>query len=358
MKRIATLTFQNADSYGAMLQAYALQQSIMRMGYDAELLNYSCDAIANSYRMSLTPKGVVARLCRTPYYQLRQARFDRFRNDYLRLSSEVSKNNLAIFASRYDAVIVGSDQVWNPFLTNGDDAYFLTFLNQNQRKLAYAASMGVVAWDEEQKQRYLQWLSSFDYITVREKTACDYLRSNGVAADVVCDPTLLLGMKDYLAITANSAEKEPYTLLFCLETPFAKSVNFARMLAQSRNERLVVIHNGKIPVRKAKNVRSAGPCEFLALIANASQVVTESFHGICLSISFEKEFYYFDPRKPSAAMSRSSRITDLLDGLGLSDRMVDLPINSSSQIDYSTVKKRLAKIRNASLAALNRSLEA
>lgn len=357
MKKIATLTFQEADSYGAMLQAYALQKAIQLLGYETEILNYSCKAIVNSYRMSPTPKSVVARLCRTPFYQVRQSRFRKFRADRLVMSDKVAGDELGSFSARYDAVVVGSDQVWNPLLTAGDPTYFLTFLRPEQKKVSYAASIGLAEWRSNERDAYLPLLHSFDCLTVREKTASEYLSRYGVAAKVVCDPTLLLTQSDYIEIENDNRTSLPYVLLFCLEDPFGQSVSFARRIANAQGGRLVVMHNGKLPVPNAKNVRDAGPCEFLSLVHHASMVITESFHGICLSLMFRKPFFYFDPRAVNKTISRSSRITDLLSALDLSNRIATSEIRDYPPVNYSEVTAKLSAMRETSFEILKQSLE-
>lgn len=52
-------------------------------------------------------------------------------------SEKLDKKALSHVADRYDAYIVGNDQVWNPLITGGDSAYFLDFVKDRQKKFAY-----------------------------------------------------------------------------------------------------------------------------------------------------------------------------------------------------------------------------
>lgn len=355
--KVATLTFQGAYSYGALLQAYALQNAIRSLGYDTEIIGYSCSAIEEDYGFPRTFRGIVGRVLRTPFFQIRQRRFDSFRRQHLVISKDVTKSNISSAAVAYDAVVVGSDQVWNPEITGNDSTYYLDFCLDGQRRVAYAASMGISAWDEKTECKNLGMLSGFDCLSVREKTARKYLLSQGIDAEVVCDPTFLIIRECYLDLIKETSLPKKYTLLLCLQNPYAKSIEFARDVARKREESLVVLHTGWHRVNGAKNIRAAGPSEFVTAIYKASCVITESFHGVCFSIIFNKNFYYFDPRSTEKRKERTSRITDLLIECGLEARDSRAGVCQLDDIDYREINKRLAQIRQRSADFLAASLD-
>lgn len=355
--KIATLTFQNADSYGAMLQAYALQTAIRNMGYETEILGYICPAIEADYGFPRTLRGAVGRALRTPFFQIRRKRFKSFRCQFLSIGSDVERKDISSAGAQYDVFVVGSDQVWNPEITGSDSTYFLDFCSKKQLKVAYAASMGVNAWSHDAESENLRMLSDFDYLSVREFTAQEYLAAQGVRAEVVCDPTLLITPESYRALLQKDVVHGKYTLLACLQNPYKESVEFAREVAYERGERLVVLHSGWHDVSGVENIRSAGPCEFLTAISGASCVITESFHGCCLSILFGRDFYYFDPRINGQVKARSNRITDLLNDLGLAERDARDSVFPRDSIDYQVVNERLSQVRRKSAAFLKESLD-
>lgn len=355
--KVAILTFQGANSYGALLQAYALQTAIRAMGHDVELLGYRCPAIQEDYGFPRTPRGIAGRLLRTPFFQIRQKKFDSFRKRHLSIRDGIERSGITSAAEAYDVIVVGSDQVWNPEITGNDSTYYLDFCAGGQRRVAYAASIGIKAWDASAEPGNLMMLAGFDYLSVREATAQEYLATCGIQAEVVCDPTLLIAPDGYHSLSTNPVPHGRYTLLLCLQNPYAKSIEFARDIAYRRGERLVVLHSGWHFVHGVQNIRSAGPCDFLTVIKNASCVITESFHGCCFSVVFNRNFYYFDPRNITKGEDRTSRITDLLKELGLESRDSRANVYQHDDIDYQEVNKRLDQIRRRSTAFLERSLD-
>ena len=100
-------------------------------------------------------------------------------------------------------------------------------------------------------------------------------------------------------------------------------------------------------------IRTAGPEDFIRLFSEASFVITDSFHGTCFSVNFEKPFVCIP------ATDKANRQEGLLSSLGLLDRIVyseDRFDSISRQIDYSNASKRLNNLRQDSLSILERSI--
>lgn len=345
-KRVAILTFQGADSYGAQLQAFALKRHIEELECEVEIVNYNCIAIKREYGFPKSPKRLIGRILRTPAYQIRRARFNQFREQFLELGQEVSYDKLAEYTKQADIVVVGSDQVWNPDITNNDPSFFLDFCSPSTKRVAYAASIGSRQWSPENEAKHLKYLRRFSKISVREKTTSCYLENLGIPSVVSCDPTLLFSSGEWRTLLKIEEQKveHPYVLLVCLQNPFPESVELAFKVANIMGCEVKVLHTGRKIVKGAINIITADPIDFVRLIDGASFVISESFHVCCFSIQFRKNFFYFDPRTTGSSRSRSVRITDLLNQAGLSDRALSTNYSNDLNItvDYDECTSNLA----------------
>ena len=205
MKKVKTVTFHLANNYGALLQAFALQQ-ILQKKYDAEILNYDNTFISDNYRVF---KPINKNPIKTIYHlfkdiinynqeKKRVLAFDNFRKK-LYLSDYFSDKDEKKLPEA-DAYIVGSDQVWNPFLTNGVDSIYTLKDVKKSKKISYAASSGNLKYIEQYKTEFLKNIQQFDAISVREKNLKEYLSKNlkGKTVETVLDPTLLLSKNEWI----------------------------------------------------------------------------------------------------------------------------------------------------------------
>lgn len=352
---IATLTFHEAVNYGAVLQALALQQAILNLGYYTRVLNYRSDKIWNAYHTR--PSGVRSSLgwmLSMPSRMTRQFKFKRFINDYIDETILISRDELANASAHYSKVIVGSDQVWNTNITGNDFAYFLDFVSPEKR-YSYAASIGLRVWPKCIERKAADLLSNFQQITVREETAELYIQKlTGIRARVVCDPVFLLSKDNWDSYVIEPRMSNKYVLLFTLGKPGKSCLRWARSQASKYGYKLVIMHFGAIIVPGAINVRSASPCEFLGWIKNAELVITSSFHAVCFSIIFERQFCWFvSNEEQSSVRASSSRLLDLLRSFGLSDCRVTSSTSQLYHIDYHTILPQITKLRLRSLEVLD-----
>ena len=351
---VATLTFHEAVNYGAVLQCYALQRAIERLGVTTEVLNYSCPAIHDAYHRpptALRPR--VGWLLKSGAQGRRNEAFREFLERNVKTSRLVRRDELGGLCERYSRVVVGSDQVWNTDLTGGDRTYFLDFLPP-ERRAAYAASIGVRSWDERDEADLAGFLSDFRALTVREDVAADYLAGLlGKRPAVACDPVFLLPREEWEQVAVAPPMRGDYALLFTFGKPPSDALAWARRRARELGCRLAVIHFGSLPIPGAVNVRDAGPAEFLGWIAGARLVVSPSFHVCCFSVIFQRDFCWFRSASDDQALrSRSSRIEDLLKKFSISDREVGSSSSMPPAIDYESAQEILDKYRAESLSAL------
>lgn len=353
MKHFGILTFHFSDNYGAVLQCYALRKIINSFsGCCADVISfnpgrkegwYDEDDLQNQYKKKL----------------------ENFRNfNYVetKISPKDFDNIYEIAQEKYDGFIVGSDQVWNTSFSFFHTAYLLDFVDDNKRKISYAASVGLdPAHPRMKKDVFEKYIPRFDYLSVREKTHEKFIAQfTDKTVETVLDPTFLLTAKDYDCLIENmeNAEEQDFIFFYYLKhdstTPLACS--FVNMLSRKYNLKIIHFYV-EMPEQTFKNESRSfyfeGPKDFIWYIKHAKIVVTNSFHGTVFSILYHKPFYTY------IVKSMQARVLDLLGGLGLENRLVrgHKPLQEVDfEIEYDRVDALLEKKRSASLAFLKRAV--
>ena len=320
--RIATITLHNANNFGAVLQAYALQRHITSLDFDTELINYypNQPASVSPKILRYTPKRAIIYIKnRINHSKQMSERFNSFRNNYLSISPIYYFGDEKIYESPpfFDAYVVGSDQIWNTEITNNSKAFFLHFVNSGL-KIAYAASFGTDEIGEQEKHNIRQYLKSFNAVSVREKSMVDILKKEfDIDAQVVLDPVFLLEKVEWGKIIQKTKIPEKYIFVYMMEPSNALN-QIAYCLKKETGYRIVFVSaSSKKSNLKGINLKGLGPREFLFVISNAEYIVTNSFHGLALSIIFEKKFFAVKHSR------RNSRLLNLLELVNCVDKMTD-----------------------------------
>ena len=358
--RVGILTFLHTLNYGALLQAYALQKVLKDNGFHAVQIDYRNSAIeAFEFKKAKTIRARVANIVRRPIINKKSLGFSAFQRENIEATEPLSKDDLEQTFNEFDYLVVGSDQVWNGFVTGFDTSFFLDAANMADRKRTYAVSIGQDTFPTRSDVDYVGLLQSFPRILVRERTAVKALRPYypTMPIDVVLDPTLLARRIIWLDLAAKECAPRvrPYVFVYAVgETK--RSVECAREIARARHLDVVVLQqNGFLPFPGVKNIFAISPAEFLSYIAHAEIVVTSSFHGLCLSLQMEREFYV---SYAASGVKRNSRMVDLLEELGLSDRANIGSWPHLPPINWNIVRARLEQMRKRSLSLLLESLDA
>ena len=261
----------------------------------------------------------------------------------------------------YDVYITGSDQVWNPAMPYSIEPYFLTFVNNGGRKISYASSVGLSSLLPEEKRKYRIWLSSYDFISVRELTGANLLQHVvGKNIQQVCDPTILLSKEQWERQKKPITIKKKYILLFSLFYD-KEAIDSCLNLAEESGYELVYL-SVKHPLgdnSKYIVVTDAGPGEWLSYLQSAELVITNSFHGTVFSIILHTKNFYSYVMKGS---KNGSRIVDLLKIFGMDSHLIEkFPLPSFNElmgnsIDYQMVENILERERNRSVDYLKEAL--
>lgn len=347
--RICTLTHHTVPNYGAILQAYALQKAIKHIGYTSEILNYNSERVQYNYYLKFPKrkslKNLISFFIRHPKFKKRNKLFKTFiENEIILSKKEYTRNTLIDANDQYDLFIVGSDQVWNLSINEGDTTYMLDFVNDKEKKGAYAASFGYSKIPDEYLNKTLCYLKDFNYLNVREKSGQQLIKEKlNIDANVTIDPTLLLNKEEWEKFTKKGNDK--YILVYNLNK-LQNIENAAKYLSKEENIKIIDINSYSTKI---------GPIDFINLFYNAQYVFTSSFHGMAFSIIFNKNFY-FGIKETNKI---NSRITDLANILSLESRNVEnfLETKKVTEIDYEIVNNKLSELRKSSNTILKNMID-
>ena len=359
--KIGLITFHNSNNYGAVLQTLGVQKTIEKLGHEPEILDYICYKKRNwykSFRISKSPKANITNLINFPYLTVKNKKFKKYveTNYNLTENTYYSSIDMKDLNHEFDAFVTGSDQVWNPFNTGFDKAYLLDFVEDNDKKISYAASFGVANIPEEFHAEYKRLLSQINNLSVREESGKELVEAiAGKESKVVLDPTLLITKSEWQQFSKrHNKVKEKYLLLYTVNN--SKSCcKYAESLAKLMGLKVVrICSDGRDYFNHYQTVIPS-PEEYVGLFENAEFVVTNSFHGVAFSINLNKQFYVFLGK----GINSHTRMLNLLNICKLRDRIIneDSNIEVKSAIDYNTVNKILERNREESLKFLENAFK-
>lgn len=362
MIKVGILTFHKAKNYGAVLQAYALQTVLQNNQFNVSIVDYQNPDV---YRYSdyhiLSDrhhiKTILGKILRYRYNKKVFLKFAAFREKRMILSP-VCKNlsELKEVESHYDAIICGSDQIWNPkAIFNDFDAFLLGTVSC--KRIAYAASAGSVSLWEKYLQKYWDLLHRFDAISVREADMLQPVENlSQKNVSLVCDPTLLLNCEDWIKIENKESNKilsDGYILVYFLGSN--ETVVRTALALQKRTKLPIVSIGRRI---KGSYRPTIGPEDFLTLFHHASYVLTSSFHGTVFAIQYQKPFLVFGNG------IYNSRMLTLLNHLGIQERMMVSSYSTeqilselNKRLNWTEVNRRRDMLRETSINFLKTSLK-
>lgn len=361
-KTIGIITFHQALNYGAILQAYALKAVCEKTGASVHVIDYEYGGIeeklapVSKFLHAKNKKGAIVPLVRGllgyPWDKNRERAFQRFRKRYLNESVKCITAE-DIDALEYDVLIGGSDQIWNCGITKHryDPVFFMNFETKS-KKILYAASSEDVPFLGEKEQAFKKALEGLQgSVSIREKKLADYVEKlTNVKYPVVVDPTLLAGREIMDSIEVKEISCGPYILLYQIDANSESDISIKSLEEKFKCPvyTMTVPRIGDFKGRKGE----AGPEEFLSLLKNAKFIVTNSFHGIALSVIFQKQFFVYENN------GVMSRIDGLLGELGLLNRKVKFvsEISEENLIDYTSVSPRLEILKQNSMEFLVRAI--
>lgn len=357
--KIGIVTFQWADNYGAVLQAHALQSYLQERGHDVQIVDYRVKPAISFVRrwLAKTPRGCVRKWEAAWKTYL----FEAFRRKHLKQTPEVfhSAEKLNVIADRFDLLITGSDQVWNPrWLEQVDglfDLCFLSFAGNKTKRISYAASIGhsdTLTMTDEWKKILSCRMKEMDAISVRERSSVSLVQELSGRTDAiqVADPTLLLDRSYYEGLATGRQSRKRYLFSYMLHG-LEQDAGF---VCNQISEKLVVpvIQCNARQTRLHRGYRLPSPTGWLGEIRDASFVVTNSFHATVFCLIFHVPFIAVLIDGQIGSMN--SRITDLLNMVGLGHRICVSgekmsPGLISETIDWDAVVHNMSAMRAGSV---------
>jgi polysaccharide pyruvyl transferase WcaK-like protein len=378
--KIGVVTFWHGnDNYGMILQCWALQEYLKKQGHEPFVIRYKmigCFAKRIVKQLVHVFKKVVDSSYRNEMKELYRLKcvnamhfaerdFEGFRNKNIRFSNREYHyiEKLRLFPPQADCYICGSDQIWNGDLKSRNLAgFFLQFGPPEIKRIAYAPSFGMTNHNGKQIEILRKYLMKFDAVSCREWAGVEMCMNAGIDAVKVEDPTLLLSAEDYSDISSNKLY-DNYIFIYSLNIEKPENIYYEKLISLCQNKRIVVTPaSGFIPGREifgeTVTYNYATPAEWLSLIRYSDLVVTSSFHGVVLSIIFNRKFAFI-PLKGEYAKS-NNRVCDLIKQLGLEVAIVksseDYYRILSNDFDWFHVNISLCEIIKKSVCFLNTSL--
>lgn len=338
MKKVGIITVHRLPNWGSVLQAYALQKIISKLGFDVENIDYKYPnefhwARGKKWGKKKSPSlrffvktikdeiFYLLHLKARPQMQLLNYFVDR----NMKLSREYSDFDvLHKFPPAYDIYVSGSDQIWNPNTMLGDTSYMLDFAPEEAKKVAYSSSFSCRYIPNDKISVYKKFLNRYDAISVRENNGRKIIRELlDRDAKVVLDPTLLLNGDNWREISAEAhTVKLPSQYILCYMLAYTFSADEPMNIILKRVQKTY-----DLPIIFLKNTPNGfdgrkyelpqnyniGVPEFLYLIQNASIVVSSSFHGVAFAINFGR------PLIALAKENEDDRVSTLLNNLDIAE---------------------------------------
>lgn len=381
--KIALVSCYFIDNYGSILQSYAIQKVFQNLGSECDTVaaekllpglrkakaRYYC---RNLWRVGLLqsklPRFWLTVMQKTGFRQMdviakqRHERFDAFRSRLQYTKACDSFEELGQLSKEYDAVVLGSDQLWRP--DNIFPGYYtLEWVAPETKRLSFATSFGVSQLDRASRKRAEAFLPKFTAISVREPEGAAIVQAlTGKEAAVVCDPVLLLSSAEWKVLADTSlCPNEDYIFTYFLGTKKGHRT-FVKVLAAERG--LPVVSVPFLDCYRKEDAQAdycfpaCSPEQFLGLLMNAKYVCTDSFHASAFSVLFEKQFFAFR-RFRTKSGNTNGRVLAFLRQLHLQRQEIANGVFTPEclqPIEYGPVGRRLENMRQQTFDFLKQEI--
>lgn len=337
MKKLGLITIHDTLNWGSLAQTYGLYKALESLGVDVQLIDYKNDAIYEKERIKgvfevRSFKGLVENiLFRRPKSKKKRA-YDSFLYGKMKITKPYTMHTINEANDIFDAFMVGSDIVWGVDNTGYDYSYMLDFVNNNKIKLAFSSSIGD-HWPASEDTKFRHYLSQFDYISVREKQASQWLEElMGIKCPVTCDPSMLWDASFYRAIEDRPRNIPDRFVLSYMCYDRKDAVAYAK----EHKVPLYEINYGGKPIKGVHWVKPYSFGEWLWLLDHSEMTFTGSFHGTVFSLYFNRPFFWYH-------QGRVSRLDSIAQECNLMSRLAndghEVNLCNNVNIDYDFVNK-------------------
>lgn len=356
-KKIEIITLHRIVNYGSVLQAYATQYILEKMGNEVEFVDYYPERMhmlgmlkriknkSNLLRKNIFAR-IVARIIMLPSYIQRFRTFRGFIKKYLNTTQKVymTEEEIEQDIPNADIYCTGSDQVWNTGWNEKIDyPFYLKFVPKNKKCIAISASFGKSELEDWEREETRKLLSKYFAISMRELSGVKIMQDLGFNNTInVLDPTLLLNGEEWSKLVSNKYADKDYIFVYNLNRN-KKIDNYVQKLAKEKKLKIYYASYSLHEFYKKGKMKCNIKVEdFLALIKNAKYVVTDSFHATAFSINFNTQFMIVFPEK------YSTRVKSILEITKLESRIVkdsnDISLGNE-KIDFREANEILRKKR-------------
>ena len=351
---IGIITLNGNFNYGNRLQLYALYRIYQELGFNPTVL-FPPERHNRKKELARFAKNELKRLVGRPVQPhspedvMSPERLSAFRAFSGLMSSRcVTENELGRLEEDFDYFAVGSDQVWNPLLIEGyEDWYFLKF-SPAKKRIAVAPSIGLDELDMKQTALLKNGVQGFERLSVREETGARLIKQcSGRMAEVLVDPTLIINSGDWQKVANKDfVPDDSYIFTYLLGGCGKDARNVLDLVCEQRVKRIVSLSDMELPGEPA-----AGPAEFIALIAGADHVITDSYHASVFSMLMGVPLTIV---KRSDGAGMFSRLENLSSIFGLDNKIYGSPsFDISAADDYTDVHPTLDNQRSKFIQYLN-----
>lgn len=345
--KVGILTASRTNNNGTDLQAYAMQLLFSSLGYEAEVIDYRCNKLDSSHNVFRLSRATD--LIRIPWKVFMQISHEKFRKTFLVKSQEIFSDHFIL--DGYDAVVVGSDQVWNLDITGQDLNFWLPASAGVFKRMSYAASIGKLdVRDWEAKYQLSQYLKAFDGVSVREQSAVDALAAIGVEAREDLDPIIAVGKDALLSVKGGNTPRKKYVLLYLVQD-CQDAINDAIKYSNDNSCNVIMVSNISKPIRHIKTKHYVSLPQWITLMDGADCIFTNSYHGISTAITLNKNIRVY-PLKSSDGNARALSLlakTRMMECYSTNQTDVFLP----SIEKWKEVNSRLDDLRIRSCSYIN-----
>ncbi len=364
--RIGIVTVYTNINYGSVLQSYALQTVLKRLGAERVeniLVQKDINRTRTINKIMLKTKFLLRKLfpAKDPARvgaTLLSREFAAFRTNYISESkyspSQIKERNRNGIED-YDYYVCGSDQIWAPNQFHKE--FFLDFVRDKSKKISYATSIGLPKIPDDLVSTYRTLIGDMGKVSMREKEGALLVEQiTGLKEiPVVLDPTLLLERHEWIGLSKKREIEGKYILVLLLGKD-ERHREWIKQFSSVTGCKIVTL-----PLRPWDNLFGdvqcfdAGPQQFLSLVDKADYVCTDSFHGMAFSINFNKDFFGFMRFSEEDPICQNSRVRNLLNMVDLNNRLVTdysreiVEYLQLPPIEYEQVNLRLAEMRKSSI---------
>ena len=375
MKVALAINYDYHD-YGGMLQAFATQRFLEKQGIESDAINFDNvkgDISRRKWKyflsnmMDISIVKEKSRLIEKKIRQKTNARlkaqmterdnaFDKFCTSHFKVSRPfASWEDMAESSQKeYDAVIVGSDQLWLPSNVMAD-YYTLNWVPEKVKKIAYATSFGIGNIPQKYKEMYRQYLTRIDYLSARETSGQEIISElTDRSVPLVNDPALLLDANGWDEVIKDKPSiNEKYIFCYFMGDK-REQRDIIKRLAKEKGLKIVALLHLDQFIETDEHYAdytpwNISPADFVNLVKYAEYVCTDSFHGTVFSIIYSRNFFTFKRFNKKASLSTNTRLTSLLTRIGLMDRLVEnLDKRPDNINDWRKIQECVSDFRNAS----------